>query len=349
MKYLAKKYAMAGCVSMLLAGCASNATIAPEYRLSSSSAQIVPDASMLQRGRAQLGAGLEALAIESFRAEIRQNPDSADAYNGLAVAYDRLGRADLAQRYFETALAKEPANTKVQANLAKLNNEKAPAIQFATNVVAEPLHDPVAVTQATDDDAIGQISKSSGLASLAMTDFAKPEPISTTVKEVLSERGVLSARFIAAPMQLATNATTAASIGSPLRKLPDRKPSNPGPSLPPATLLTDARKTGTRLERVSLGEVRLVTLKEPTKVSVTVKLSFASFGDRLSIWLPQTIAMESARSGLPDESRLMLAASELVHQNENVLALGGNEQLELELELEQFTYIFFNSELGAVG
>ena len=342
MKSFAKKYAMASCVSMLLAGCASNTTIAPEYRLSSSSAQIVSDASLLQRGRAQLGAGLDALAIESFRAEIRRNPDSADAYNGLAVAYDRLGRADLAQRYFETALAKDPANTKVQANLAKLNNDTAPSIQFATNAVAEPLHDPVAVTQATDDDAIGQISESEGLASLALPNLAELEPAGTTAKAVLSERGVLSARFMTAPMQLATNATTAAGNGSPLRKLPERKPSNPGPSLPPATLLTDVRKTGTRLERVSFGEVRLVTLNKPTKVRVNVELSFASFGDRLSTWLPQSIAMESARSGLPDESPVMLAAGEPAHQNENILAFGGNEQLE-------FTYIFFDDEPGAVG
>ena len=143
-------------------------------------------------------------------------------------------------------------------------------------------------------------------------------------------------------MQMVTKTTTAAGNSNPLRKLPERKPSNPGPSLPPATLLSDARKTGTRLERVSLGEVRLVTLNAPTKVHVNVKMSFASFGDRLSTWLPQSIAMESASSRLPDESRLMLAAGERAHQNENILALSGNEQLE-------FTYIFFDDEPGAVG
>ncbi len=88
-----RKYALLGCVTVMVGGCAAQQT-APEYRLSSSAAVAVPGASMLQRGRAQLDAGLDALAIESFRAEIRANPESADAYNGLAVAYGRIGRGD---------------------------------------------------------------------------------------------------------------------------------------------------------------------------------------------------------------------------------------------------------------
>ena len=118
------KCALAGCAAILVSGCAMQQNAAPEFRLSSSAPAAVPGASMLQRGRAQLDAGLNALAIEAFRAEIRTNPDAADAYNGLAVAYGRIGRDDLAQRYFETALAKDPGNGRAQANLARLTGDR---------------------------------------------------------------------------------------------------------------------------------------------------------------------------------------------------------------------------------
>ncbi|HEV7232720.1 MAG TPA: tetratricopeptide repeat protein, partial [Sphingorhabdus sp.] len=98
---------------------------------------------MFQRGRAQLDAGLDALAIESFRAETRINPDSADAYNGLAVAYGRIGRDDLAQRYFETALAKDPMNAKASANLALLSG--GDMVQPPQLAVTEPVDLPAPV------------------------------------------------------------------------------------------------------------------------------------------------------------------------------------------------------------
>jgi tetratricopeptide (TPR) repeat protein len=44
----------------------------------------------------------------------------APAVNGLGVAYARLGRFDLAQRYFQQAMASDPTNTKYADNLAKL-------------------------------------------------------------------------------------------------------------------------------------------------------------------------------------------------------------------------------------
>src|SRR3546814_1026109 len=53
----------------------------------------------LEKGRTALRAGYPANAIQQFRMAAL-NPDSApEAYNGLGVAYARLGRADLAERY----------------------------------------------------------------------------------------------------------------------------------------------------------------------------------------------------------------------------------------------------------
>lgn len=334
-----KRCAMVGCMSMLAAGCASHQNVAPEYRLSSTSIEIAIGASMLQRGRAQLDAGLDALAIESFRTEIRQNPESADAYNGLAVAYGRIGRPDLAQRYFETALAKEPTNAKVQANLAKLNHIPAPVVQLADTSLVQQ-HQPLAVTLA-DDDAIGRILDSLVTPTVTLADLTEQQPVSFASTEILGKQGVLSARFAAAPVHLATNVAARSSDERPVRELPGDQPSDPKPVLPPATLPAEARYAGTRLERVSLGEVRLVTMVDQPTLPNKTKSNFASFGDRLSVWLPQSMATEQTiRGQLPQEKPVMLAA---IQRAELASANATSESAELQ-DLEQFAYIFFDTD-----
>ncbi len=88
----------------------------------------------LAMGRRQLATGQFGLALETFRSVLRRNPRSAAAQNGLGVAYAKIGRADLARRHFEHALAAEPANTAFARNLARLGGD-APG-QVATVAVA---------------------------------------------------------------------------------------------------------------------------------------------------------------------------------------------------------------------
>lgn len=68
--------------------------------------------------RRQLDEGNVALAIDGFRQVLRSNPRSVDALNALGVAYDRLGRFDLSQRYYDNALQIEPGSAKVRHNLS---------------------------------------------------------------------------------------------------------------------------------------------------------------------------------------------------------------------------------------
>lgn len=302
---------------------------------------------MLQRGRAQLDAGMDALAIESFRAEIRQDSGSADAYNGLAVAYDRIGRPDLAQRYFETALAKDPGNFRIQANLAKLNGQDASAIQIAANVpplpIIEKKSDPVAVTLTSEDDVIGQLLESLETPIVAVATLAEtPQPDTVTsnfTPEILGKRGILSARFVAAPVQMATYVSPKIVGGLPLRQQPGRKPADPSPALPPVNLPAEPRNTGTRLERVSLGEVRLVTMTEPPVSPNAPKSNFASFGDRLAIWLPQSISIEqSNRIVTPGYNPVMLAAIERARAEQALAAHDADEVI----RLRELAHLFFS-------
>jgi Flp pilus assembly protein TadD len=74
-------------------------------------------AAALDEGRALLVAGNAAQAISAFRLALTADQGSVPALNGLAIAYDRLGRSDLARRHFEMALALEPDAADIAYNL----------------------------------------------------------------------------------------------------------------------------------------------------------------------------------------------------------------------------------------
>jgi tetratricopeptide (TPR) repeat protein len=109
---------LAGCAS-LLAGCQifapnnyarNNATDKVQHRGISGNDQ----------GRAHLRAGRTGQAIEAFNVALATGEDPAVAYNGLGVAYARLGRADLAYRFFKKATTSDPESPVYARNLAML-------------------------------------------------------------------------------------------------------------------------------------------------------------------------------------------------------------------------------------
>ncbi|MHA1599468.1 MAG: tetratricopeptide repeat protein, partial [Alphaproteobacteria bacterium] len=55
----------------------------------------------LVRGRDRFAAGHYGLAVEAFRDAIKADPNSVEALNGLAAAYDQIGRYDLAIYHYE--------------------------------------------------------------------------------------------------------------------------------------------------------------------------------------------------------------------------------------------------------
>lgn len=76
----------------------------------------------LEKGRLALRAGYAANAIQQFRMAALNEATAPDAFNGMGVAYARLGRADLAERYFKMALTLDSANPKYAANLDRFYN-----------------------------------------------------------------------------------------------------------------------------------------------------------------------------------------------------------------------------------
>ncbi len=76
----------------------------------------LPGSDPVAAGRRQLAAGNFGNAIGAFRLALIQQPDSAAAANGLAIAYDAIGRPDLARRYFEQAMGSDPGNASYRRN-----------------------------------------------------------------------------------------------------------------------------------------------------------------------------------------------------------------------------------------
>lgn len=78
----------------------------------------------LAEGRAALAARNYATAVASFRSAALEPTAAAEAHNGLAIAYAGIGRDDLADRYFRTAIAEAPENSRYQANLVRLDRTR---------------------------------------------------------------------------------------------------------------------------------------------------------------------------------------------------------------------------------
>ena len=80
-------------------------------------------AGALEEGTAFLRAGNLSAAVASFRIAQLDRATRADASNGLGVAYAKLGRPDLAERYFQAAILTEPDNSRFAANLFRLQQQ----------------------------------------------------------------------------------------------------------------------------------------------------------------------------------------------------------------------------------
>lgn len=124
MTYAAKLLALAGAAAML-SGCQSSPLTSWMFRdgrpASAQPLQFGGDAAVaLMGGKAYLRASRISAAIASFQIARRDPASNAEASNGLAIAYSRLGRLDLARRYFEAAVSADPANSKFAANLLRL-------------------------------------------------------------------------------------------------------------------------------------------------------------------------------------------------------------------------------------
>lgn len=128
MKIVLKFLAAAGAAAML-SGCQSIFDDRPLFGRSSLADAAAVDMSdyfvaRLEAGRAHLLRNRPTQAVIAFRQASYYPARSAEAFNGMAVAYARLGRSDLAARHFAMAVAADPADPRFARNLARLQSAR---------------------------------------------------------------------------------------------------------------------------------------------------------------------------------------------------------------------------------
>ncbi|MDP3676134.1 MAG: hypothetical protein Q8R44_13750 [Novosphingobium sp.] len=136
--------------STLLAGCQSifGSHAKLEVRPVGAEQTAATAAVALEEGRQYLTRGEIASAIAAFRIAAHDPASAAPAHNGLAVAYALMGRGDLAERYFQQAIAADPEDPRFAANLARFYRSREAELAKARAVQA-----PIVVAQ-TDDAAV---------------------------------------------------------------------------------------------------------------------------------------------------------------------------------------------------
>ena len=69
------------------------------------------------KGKTHFMTGQLGLAVTEFQAALAEHPGSVDILNALGATYDRLGRFDLADRYYKDAITHDPKNAQTLNNL----------------------------------------------------------------------------------------------------------------------------------------------------------------------------------------------------------------------------------------
>lgn len=356
----------------LLSGCSA---FQPQARLEIRSVETAHQNSgtnnPLAEGRSLLALKQNANAISAFRAALRENPNNGDAYNGLAIAYDRIGRQDLAQRYFELAVSVEPGNIRYRNNLARLFERtgqpklaiglmEVPVQRGQFGTVAEqrepsaiaPKQSPQFVAVVQEVETLSPPSPAEiDLPALSESEVDSPLDLTPAKGPIRSDAppnfspakaATMPAVFRpTAPMRIRPAAIETRNLPKPS---PHRDPYMPNERQPadlPRQAVMPVQREGIRLERVSLGEVRLVTRPTTSRIAANKADDFTSFGVRLATWLPAAIAVERqgndvrlAESPTLKEAIARARIEKAVHEL-------STDPVEIA-EKQTFTYAFFH-------
>lgn len=207
-------------LSFAVASCAAPA---PQTKIRSVGA--LPSSGDVAVGEAELGIGNVALAMETFRKAIRENPTDVRALTGLALAYQRMGRLDLSRKWLETALATAPDSPQLLNDLADVLDQQGEPDQAA--LVRAEANVNARLIASTTERALAKNA----------TVGVESKPSSTVT--------VTLPPVAAADLALSAAKTSEAAS---LQPSPDR--------------------AGPRLERLSLGEVALITSGRPVWAAI---------------------------------------------------------------------------------
>ena len=215
-----------------------------------------PVSARVADGRAQLALGNVALALETFRRAVREEPRNIDAITGLAASYDRMGRFDVSRRHYEAALAVEPGNRQVLASFAaSLDAQGKAGEAAAVRSEIRQRGDAVRTAARAGQSPHGAPAGRSAIPEEAAVMLAAPDPVEAAAPLVEAR-----ALPVAAAPVLSTSTFPTAPAREVTVMLAAPRPLAAAPTPPAAAVPAQARLDGgPRLERTSLAEVVLVT------------------------------------------------------------------------------------------
>lgn len=132
------------------------------------------------KGRDLLRSGRPGEAIEAFNLALATGEAPAAAYNGLGVAYSRIGRPDLSYRFFKKATMSDPTSTVYANNLDRLVKSPQFTLDMSPDFQAPRVPEPaVATRQARNATPVPGRLHSTGphqvsIVTLPPTDSAAP-------------------------------------------------------------------------------------------------------------------------------------------------------------------------------
>ena len=257
---------------------------------------------LIDQARSMLALGNAGLALEAFRKAQREQPDSIEAIAGIAACYDQMGRYDLSRSYFEAALAIAPTNP-ILLNTFAASLERRGSIAEARKLRAEA--------------ALAAPSSAGASTAVAAAIATQTPPLAAAQASGSGPATVLDAPEPYGTVEWAISGPALHSVTvslPPVRPLDTLSHKN----VAAEDIRIDASMAehgGPRLQRLSLGEVALLTSSEPawspprivaqTRTSVTVRWAPI----QAAAAAPTSIRLLNAarRQGLAARTRTLLA------------------------------------------
>jgi tetratricopeptide (TPR) repeat protein len=211
----------------------------------------------LAQAKALLALGSVGLALESFRKTLRDQPSNAEAMAGIGACYAAMGRYDLAQTSYEAALAEAPQDPKLLMALADSldaqgkNSEAAMARADALRITGASLpnrsqRETAAVVTEPEPATVARLAEM---------------PVQTVGRTAVASSSVTVRLPSARPAETVRAwPLKTEEVVSFVPTMPIADPGAAGRALATARV---AQTAAPRLERLSSGEVALVTTAQP--------------------------------------------------------------------------------------
>ena len=278
-------------VGACLTATSCTATHDVKIRAIANPAEQVGGGSLLGQARGELALGNVGLALESFRKLQREQPDSVEAFAGIAACYAAMARYDLARANYEYALAYAPRDPALLRALASTlehldETEQAAQVraeaarlaapvkvagepQVPTTVLGVPRLASVTVQLPKATPSVSRSSPAPARLSAPLAVQTQPAPVADnrTPRPVLLQAEPINFHA-AAPAKvdgLAMKSDLAMSNPAAPGIPPAQRAPKPAPQLPIAGESARTPNAGVaaeaspHLERTSPGEVSLVT------------------------------------------------------------------------------------------